>query len=144
MRAADLPLLAPAIRGQDERSLSRAYQYSYTTHRHSPHSRPGAAKPGRGLGTVVEAIDQPSYSRTTFHPLPPLSPGERVRKQTTSRRMAGRPSAHFRRSPPVAAGQHDDQAEYPTDQHVDDLRSEEHTSELQSLRQLVCRLLLEK
>src|SRR5438045_7865158 len=27
---------------------------------------------------------------------------------------------------------------------VDDLRSEEHTSELQSLRHLVCRLLLEK
>src|SRR5258705_11027982 len=28
--------------------------------------------------------------------------------------------------------------------HFDDLRSEEHTSELQSLRHLVCRLLLEK
>src|SRR5262245_64064779 len=30
------------------------------------------------------------------------------------------------------------------DRHRDDLRSEEHTSELQSLRHLVCRLLLEK
>src|SRR5262245_62610113 len=28
--------------------------------------------------------------------------------------------------------------------HLQDLRSEEHTSELQSLRHLVCRLLLEK
>src|SRR5258705_10312153 len=28
--------------------------------------------------------------------------------------------------------------------HFDDLRSEEHTSEIQSLRHLVCRLLLEK
>src|SRR5436853_3292112 len=29
-------------------------------------------------------------------------------------------------------------------EHQDELRSEEHTSELQSLRHLVCRLLLEK
>src|SRR5437899_5503784 len=33
---------------------------------------------------------------------------------------------------------------YPLDQYEELFRSEEHTSELQSLRHLVCRLLLEK
>src|SRR5437899_9281167 len=38
----------------------------------------------------------------------------------------------------------DDAAFGPAERNVDDGRSEEHTSELQSLRQIVCRLLLVK
>src|SRR5258705_832054 len=37
-----------------------------------------------------------------------------------------------------------DVPEHPTAEQLAELRSEEHTSELQSLRHLVCRLLLEK
>src|SRR5205814_3926683 len=52
--------------------------------------------------------------------------------------IAARRAAHF---PHVA---HVDQARAADAQHRLALRSEEHTSELQSLRHLVCRLLLEK
>src|ERR1035441_10794332 len=43
---------------------------------------------------------------------------------------------------PVVKGNHDEYCS--TDGPLDGFRSEEHTSELQSLRHLVCRLLLEK
>src|SRR5687768_18174526 len=49
-------------------------------------------------------------------------------------------AAHVRRAEVEAAGTERAVA----DQGVDDLRSEEHTSELQSRLHLVCRLLLEK
>src|SRR5580765_4374877 len=63
VRAADVPGLAPTVRRQDERALSRPYQHSHTAHRrlllaelkfgpaYSILHRPrGAGKPSRLLG----------------------------------------------------------------------------------------------
>src|SRR5687767_15521550 len=50
--------------------------------------------------------------------------------------VAGEEEGHFDRAQVVRAR--------AADREVDDIRSEEHTSELQSLAYLVCRLLLEK
>src|SRR5205814_7981709 len=63
------------------------------------------------------------------HPAPPPLHGRRLQLPASGplRRARLSPPAHLRARPPRRG-----------------LRSEEHTSELQSLRHLVCRLLLEK
>src|SRR5205814_8174429 len=68
---------------------------------------------------------------------PPLlgSPGRDIRRRVDPPHASLRPAARA----------HDDRQEQgPGVRRAQDRRSEEHTSELQSLRHLVCRLLLEK
>src|ERR1700733_9764119 len=49
VRAADLPLLARAVRGQDERALARARKYPYTAHALLPSVSPAARHSYHGL-----------------------------------------------------------------------------------------------
>src|SRR5699024_12174353 len=92
---------------------------------------------------VYEDVAQPPQE-----PLPPLRSGQEriVQKIRVGEDDVG-PFAS-----PVALGRgriavddaHLDVADLPGPQHLLELRSEEHTSELQSRFDLVCRLLLEK
>src|SRR5258707_3475350 len=70
--------------------------------------------------------------RSTLFPYTTLFRSNGARKQVTIL-----PSAQLPQSQPACVSQ-------PTDSAVAALRSEEHTSELQSRQYLVCRLLLEK
>src|SRR5258705_2993392 len=84
--------------------------------------------------------------RSTLFPYPTLfrsllpaavlpAPRRSERERACPRRHQERTRNH---RPPASAGQ------LPEHQHPPQQRSEEHTSELQSLRHLLCRLLLEK
>src|ERR1039458_10708873 len=78
------------------------------------------------------------FSRPLLHPLRPQLQSARQMVENVEHRMdrdPPRPGLVFSESSP--AGTSSLQPSQPT-------RSEEHTSELQSLRHLVCRLLLEK
>src|SRR2546430_5363149 len=78
------------------------------------------------------------FPYTTLFRSPELAPAPARR----SGRVRLRVLRHFRGSPgsdPVGAGRH-----RHAGSHLRDARSEEHTSELQSQSNLVCRLLLEK
>ena len=55
VRAADVPLLALAVRRQDERALARANQYSYSAH---PHSFLPAARVVPFVSTIEPAKDR--------------------------------------------------------------------------------------
>src|ERR1039458_2783668 len=88
----------------------------------------------------------------------PLAQQSKRARRVTSPRSLAHPSAHANLSPRqmqcaerIAAGMSNPQIAEElrlnpgtVKVYVSSLRSEEHTSELQSLRHLVCRLLLEK
>src|SRR5947209_16619221 len=62
----------------------------------------------------------------------------------SQRRIVGQHGDGARRAPRVAVGITGEREEAVALGHAGELRSEEHTSELQSRQYLVCRLLLEK
>src|SRR2546430_9840834 len=78
--------------------------------------------------------------RSTLFPYTTLFRSRHAGSRPGRRADDGR--AHRRRVGPVAAGPPD--GDCPRQPAEDRLRSEEHTSELQSQSNLVCRLLLEK
>src|SRR5438045_8378293 len=75
-------------------------------------------------------------------PRPPLFPYTTLFRSRTARSACGRPVATMYGS--TATSPISLPAPGNADKEIGDVRSEEHTSELQSLRHLVCRLLLEK
>src|SRR2546425_3934211 len=110
----------------------------------------GSARPEHSVGGLTQA-------RLGCLPLAPSRPGGYSRQEPKDGDAAGHAvaDAHTHVRPPwhhaVGAGAEADHAEplargelVPRPYPADRLRSEEHTSELQSLAYLVCRLLLEK
>src|SRR5262245_62167911 len=93
----------------------------------SPHRRPSISRTGYGAFTIAAAIvTTNSASRERSKVI-----ARRSRSGRDPVRRSGVRSPRIRRE------------DYPRPAH-ENRRSEEHTSELQSLRHLVCRLLLEK
>src|SRR5258705_7759882 len=72
---------------------------------------------------------------------PPLGPALQLDRGGSARLGPTRPPAHWAAAPRRRALRNRPERRFPAPRSP---RSEEHTSELQSLRHLVCRLLLEK
>src|SRR3712207_8843158 len=81
--------------------------------------------------------------RSTLFPYTTLFRSEADRGGTVVERDR-RNAAHLTEDGRAAPREHPLQARHARPHRVDSLRSEEHTSELQSRQYLVCRLLLEK
>src|SRR6266496_4696234 len=89
-----------------------------------------------GSGTLLDLTEAPSPARLPADPRPRLpAEGDGLAQQ--------RPDL-VRRVPAAEPGEHDNPQVVLLPTRVLQSRSEEHTSELQSRRELVCRLLLEK
>src|SRR5258705_2820250 len=92
----------------------------------------------RQLFGIDSDMEVPAYSKGDEH-VPDVDPDYRFDRPTTLAILAG--FAHNRRV--IISGYHGTGKSTHVEQVAARLRSEEHTSELQSLRHLVCRLLLE-
>src|SRR2546425_8965727 len=82
--------------------------------------------------------------RSTLFPYTTLFRSSRLASLSASGVGSHRPQEHVRRVPAKQPGRGRGLLGHNNDRVVRFLRSEEHTSELQSLAYLVCRLLLEK